>query len=149
MPGMWSVTFSVQQQTNSRHSISSRVPFLVTPLLPVTPELQDVEYLKRLHGPGQMQPEGDNDSNAFLENDGLESDELLLAQAIQNAEKDRNELKSWITDLASSFYTVEAICGVKVPKSHQSPKFKLLPKCFESEWSTHYPDEKSRILLHS
>jgi hypothetical protein len=142
MPGMWSVTFSIIQHTSSRHSVSSKVPFLVTPLLPVTSELQNSQYLKRLHQPGFSQSQ-DNDD--IVDVDRLDNEELILAQAKRNAEKEGEELRSWISDLASSFYTIEAICGVTFPKDLPSPKFKLLPKCSESEWSTQYPDEKSKV----
>lgn len=145
MPGMWSVTFSIQQHTSSRHSISSKVPFLVTPLLPVTSELESSQYLKRLHQPGQAQFLNKEEDADLIDVDRLENEELILAQAKRNAEKEGVELKSWVGDLASSFYTIEAICGVTFPKDFPSPKFKLLPKCSESEWSTHYPDEKSKV----
>ena len=74
LPGIWSVVFIVESTKNA----ATKIPFLVTPLLPVNNELSSEEYLKSLHRVR---------SNPIENDDLLGSDNILYRQAERNAEK--------------------------------------------------------------
>jgi hypothetical protein len=74
LPGIWSVVFIVESTEN----VATKIPFLVTPLLPVNDELSSEEYLKSLHRVRNYPIEND---------DHLGSDNILYRQAERNADK--------------------------------------------------------------
>ena len=75
LPGIWSVVFIVESTKN----VATKIPFLVTPLLPVNNDLLgSEEYLKSLHRVRSNPSEND---------DLLGSDNILYRQAERNAEK--------------------------------------------------------------
>jgi len=141
LPGIWSVTFLIQEESKN---VAAKIPFLVTPLLPGSDERHDEEYVKSLHRRKRVQkPSPDADFGVELNADHDLED--LIRQSDLNAEKSGTDLKRWISELASSFYNVEAVCRRGVADNDADLKLALLPKCDESEWSTAYPDDKSQF----
>ena len=137
-PGIWSVTFLIQEEFKN---IAAKIPFLVTPLLPVNDELRNEEYLKSLHRRKRAQKPSPDSNVVGVE---FDADQDLIRQSDLNAEKSGPELKLWISELASSFYNVEAVCRRESDADIDADlKLALLPKCDESEWSITFPDVKS------
>ena len=144
LPGIWSVIFMVEE-SGSGETVSAKIPFLVTPLLPVNEELAEPGRLRSLHtrkkyaaSPEAFDVDVDEDNDV----------DHLSRQADLNAEKVGDELKLWILELATSFYNVEAVCwhvGSAIEEDTADPKLALLPKCGESEWSNFFPDRKSEF----
>ena len=82
LPGIWTVVFVIESQSVSlstnRKNIASKIPFLVTPLLPVNVELSNEDYLKSLHR-GKI---AEKVNDLFeVEEENVESDHILRRQA--------------------------------------------------------------------
>jgi hypothetical protein len=154
-PGIWTVLFVIETEKN----VAAKIPFLVTPLLPINDELSNVDYLKSLHRvtTSTQNVEIDvKDRNVDQKDRNVDQNDLLVRQAELNAEKLGPELRNWISELAASFYSVESVCrhnnkfesnkfDNKFENMIDDPKLAMMPKCVDSEWSTFYPDAKSEI----
>jgi hypothetical protein len=144
-PGIWTVLFVIETEKN----VAAKIPFLVTPLLPINDELSNEDYLKSLH-----RVTTSSQNVVYVEKDrNVDQNDLLVRQAELNAEKVGTELRNWISELAASFYSVESVCrhsenkfeNNKFENMIDDPKLAMMPKCVDSEWSTFYPDAKSEI----
>ena len=148
LPGIWTVVIVIESVDVK--SVATKIPFLVTPLLPVNDDLSSVEYLKSLHRIATFSSHNvENEHRKTFSTHNVENEvdevDLLRRQAELNGEKTGQELRDWISELAASFYNVESVCRHFDVGGFGDPKLAMMPKCGDSDWSTFYPDSKSEL----
>ena len=80
LPGIWTVVFVIENQSPlsaDQKNVASKIPFLVTPLLPVNEELSNEDFLKSLHR-GKIV---EKVSDVYKDEENVESDHILRRQA--------------------------------------------------------------------
>jgi protein xylosyltransferase len=78
-PGIWTAVFVVEEESRK---VAAKIPFLVTPLLPVNAELSDEDYLKSLHRPKWTDPKPATDFDVG-DDDGRDVQVSILRISIQ------------------------------------------------------------------
>ncbi|KAK9882577.1 hypothetical protein WA026_022203 [Henosepilachna vigintioctopunctata] len=130
-PGSWSIKLI------HKGLLHAEFKFLITPLEFSSIDLTKPKVTASLV---DVAPKAfDPSFNKFLPND-FDRD-VLKRLSVDYLKQKGQELKNWIDNLFSKFYTIERACSVK--EIHICNQ--LLSVCTKSSWSSYYPDPKSAI----